>query len=59
MVTASTGIISTVVGTGSGSYSGDNGPATDAATNPAGVAADASGKRLLYNEVTPLTWLHN
>ena len=46
-VTVSTGIISTIAGTGSTSYSGDNGPATSAAMNdPAGVALDASGRIL-------------
>jgi uncharacterized alkaline shock family protein YloU len=42
-VTVSTGIISTIAGTGSGSYSGDNGAATSAGINPVGVALDASG----------------
>ena len=46
-VTVSNGIISTIVGTGSGSYSGDNGPATSAALNyPIGVALDSSGRIL-------------
>jgi trimeric autotransporter adhesin len=44
MVTKSTGIISTVAGTGSYSYSGDGGQATSAALYyPYGVALDASG----------------
>ena len=48
-VTVSTGIISTIAGTGSGSYSGDNGAATSAALyNPTGVALDASGRILYY-----------
>ncbi len=47
-VTVSTGIITTVAGTGTASYSGDNGPATSAALNlPRGVALDASGTYLL------------
>ena len=43
-VTVSTGIITTIAGTGSASYSGDNGAATSATLNyPLGVAVDASG----------------
>ena len=43
----STGIISTIAGTGSGSYSGDNGAATSATLQyPIGVALDASGRIL-------------
>ena len=43
-VTVSTGLISTIAGTGSGGYSGDNGAATSAALYwPLGVAVDASG----------------
>ena len=43
-ITVSTGIISTIAGTGTGSYSGDNGAATSSALNsPNGVAVDASG----------------
>ena len=46
-VTVSTGIISTIAGTGTGSYSGDNGAATSAALYlPYGVALDASGRIL-------------
>ena len=45
MLTVSTGIISTIAGTGSNSYSGDNGPATLAElANPYGIALDSSGK---------------
>jgi hypothetical protein len=43
-VTNSTGVISTVAGTGSASYNGDAGPATSAALDyPNGVAVDAGG----------------
>ena len=40
-------IISTIAGTGTGSYSGDNGAATSAALySPIGVAVDGSGRIL-------------
>ncbi len=43
-VTVSTGIITTIAGTGTYSYSGDNGAATSATLRyPRGVAVDASG----------------
>ncbi len=43
-VTVSTGIITLIAGTGTSSYSGDNGPATAAALNyPTGVVLDTSG----------------
>ena len=46
-VTVSTGIITTIAGTGTFSYSGDNGAATSATLNyPSGVAVDASGRIL-------------
>ena len=46
-VTVSTGIITTVAGTGSTTYSGDNGPATSATLYyPSGVSLDASGNYL-------------
>ena len=46
-VTVSTGIITTIAGTGSTSYSGDNGAATEATlSEPQGVAVDASGRIL-------------
>ena len=46
-VTVSTGIISTIAGTGTSSYSGDNGAATSATLYwPYGVALDASGRIL-------------
>ncbi|HSY35669.1 MAG TPA: hypothetical protein VK814_07970 [Acidobacteriaceae bacterium] len=42
-VTVSTGIITTVAGTGSGGYSGDNGPAVSAQLNfPFGIAIDSA-----------------
>ena len=42
-MTISTGIISTIAGTGTSSYSGDNGAATSAALNPRGVGLDTAG----------------
>ena len=43
-VTVSTGIISTIAGTGTSSYSGDNGAATSATLNyPQGVGLDTAG----------------
>ncbi len=43
-VTVSTGIITTVAGTGSTVYSGDNGQATSATLyNPHGVTVDSAG----------------
>ena len=43
-VTVSTGIIATIAGTGTASYSGDNDQATSAALNyPTGISIDASG----------------
>ena len=46
-VTVSTGIITTIAGTGIIGYSGDNGAATSATLyNPYGVALDASGRIL-------------
>ncbi len=43
-ITVSTGIIATFVGTGSGTYSGDGGPASSAALDrPLGLSIDTSG----------------
>jgi hypothetical protein len=43
-VTVSTGTITTIAGTGTQSFSGDNGPATSATfQNPAGIALDSIG----------------
>ena len=48
-VTVSTGIITTIAGTGSTIFSGDNGAATSATLSyPWGVAVDASGRILYY-----------
>ncbi len=44
-VDISTGIITTIAGTGSSSYSGDNGPATSATLSyPSAIAVDSSGR---------------
>ncbi len=56
-VTASASIISTVAGTGSADYSGDNGPAASASLySPSGVAVDATGKRT-YNSVCDFSFI--
>ena len=48
-VTVSSGIITTIAGTGSYSYSGDGGVATSAGLNqPFAVALDASGTALYF-----------
>lgn len=48
MVNASTGIISTVAGTGEAGFSGDGGPAAKAALDfPAGLAVDVQGRLLI------------
>lgn len=50
-VAASTGIITTVAGTGISGYSGDNGAATGAQLNsPAGLAVDSSGNLYISDE---------
>ncbi len=57
-VTVSTGIITTFAGTGSASYSGDNGPATSAGLSyPEGVALDASGTIRLLTYVNLVKFL--
>ncbi len=52
-VTISTGIITTIAGSGgTGSFSGDNGPATAAELyNPEGVSVDAAGNSLTHSLV--------
>ena len=46
-VTVSTGIITTIAGTGTATYSGDGGEATSATlSNPYGVALDSSGRHI-------------
>ena len=48
-VTISTGIITTIAGTGTTSYSGDNGQATSAALYyPIGVAVDSAGTQRYF-----------
>ncbi len=57
-VTISTGIITTIAGTGTGSYSGDNGPATSATLfNPYGVALDSAGTSLSYFNIFLFVYL--
>jgi hypothetical protein len=49
-ITVLTGVISTIAGTGTASYSGDNGPATSATLyQPIGMALDMSGKHSILN----------
>ncbi len=57
-VTVSTGLISTIAGTGTGSYSGDNGPATSATlNNPDGVAVDSTGNLPSNSQIPSLIYL--
>ena len=54
-VTVSTGIITTIAGTGSNGYSGDGGAATSATLYwPYGVAVDVSGRILQLLSAAPL-----
>ncbi len=56
-ITVSTGIITTIAGKGTSSYSGDNGPATSATLSyPYGVAVDASGKPAVFSVI--LLFIH-
>ena len=57
-VTISTGIITTFAGTGTFSYSGDNGPATSAAvSDPSDVALDSAGISYVNSLVILLKFL--
>ena len=48
-VTISTGVITTIAGTGTATYSGDNGQATSATLYyPRGVALDSTGRQLYF-----------
>lgn len=50
-ITMSTGILTTIVGTGTGGYNGDGGPATAAELNyPVGICFDASGNLYIGDE---------
>ena len=61
-VTVSTGIITTIAGTGTAGYSGDNGAATSATLyNPYGVAVDSSGIQTTFfiaNELLLIKLFH-
>ena len=51
-VTVSTGIITTIAGTGTTTYSGDNGPATSAALyGPSGIALDSAGTQRYFQKI--------
>jgi len=55
-VTVSIGIITTIAGTGTESYSGDNGPATSATFDyPEGVVLDSAGSCFLNQFVINLS----
>ena len=57
-VTGSTGVITTIAGTGSAGYSGDNVQATAAALyNPRAAAIDSSGIALFISLAAVLTFL--
>ncbi len=57
-VTVSTGIITTIAGTGTSSYSGDGGQATSATLYyPSGVKVDSSGKAAVVNIFIPYSVL--
>ena len=54
-VTISTGIITTIAGTGSTTFSGDNGPATSATFYyPHGVTVDSAGGISWFTSTFPL-----
>lgn len=51
MIAAGTGIITTVAGTGTAAFSGDNGPATSATlSSPYGIAIDKDGNILIADQ---------
>ena len=59
-VTVSTGIITTIAGTGTGSYSGDNGAATSATLKlPFGVSVDSAGKPAVFSVVILFIYVHS
>ncbi len=59
VVSAATGLISTIAGTGTASYSGDNGPATSATLNyPYDIAIDSSGSYICAAFCVPRLILH-